>query len=95
MTRAIIHVPPTEDFDQHASRCLDYCEQQGYEFQGITRDWAAVQQMLGDGQTSVVIVSTEEHLDPNRKPRVEVVANQPASRYETRTRLIRRQGEAR
>lgn len=92
MTRAIIFVP-SENYDEHAARGLEHCERQGYDFQGlILDDWEEANRMMLDGETSVVIVSTEEHLDPQRKPRIEVVANQPASRYETRTRLIRRDG---
>lgn len=91
MTRAVVYVPPTADFDQHAARCMEYCEQQGYELRGIIRnDWEAAERMMGDGETSVVIVSTEAHLDPQRKPRIEVVANQAATRHETRTRIIPR-----
>jgi hypothetical protein len=94
MTRAIIFVP-AKDFEPHADRCLAHCEAQGYEFQGIIRgDWDAAQRMMGDGETSVVLVSTEDHLPPNRKPRIEVVANQALSRWETRSRIIRRPGGA-
>ena len=90
MTRAIVYVPAGE-LDPHAARCLAYCEAQGYEFRGIIRgDWAAAERMMGDGETSVVLVSTEGHLPPDRKPRIEVVANQALSQRETRTRVIRR-----
>lgn len=93
MTRAIVFVP-SDEFDPHAARCTAYAEDRGYELQGVIRDdWAAAQRMLGDGQTSVVIVSEESHLDPNRRPRIEVVANQYSSRnsrWEQRTRVIRR-----
>lgn len=94
MTRAVVFVKTGDDFEPHADRCLDYCEQRGYHFQGIIRDdWSAVEKMLGTGETSVVIVSTEAHLDPDRRPRIEVVNNQPAAtRWEARTRIIRRDG---
>jgi hypothetical protein len=91
MTKAVVFVP-SRDFDPHAARCVAYVEERGYELVGIVRDdWAAVQKMMVDGETSVVIVSEERHLNPRRKPRVEVVANAPApSRWEQRTRVIRR-----
>lgn len=91
MTKAIIYVPHGQ-FDPHAALCMQHCEDRGYDFHGIVSgDWGAVQRMLGDGEASVVIVSTEAHLDPNRSPRIEVVANQPAGgRWAGRTRIIRR-----
>lgn len=98
MTRAIIFVP-SENYDEHAARCLAYIEQQGYELRGIIRDnWAAAEEMMGNGETSVVLVSAEAHLDPARKPRIEVLdqivpyANneQPASMRDRRTRIMRR-----
>lgn len=91
MTRAIVYVPCGE-FDPHAARCMQYCQDRGYEFQGLVRgNWSAVQRLLSDGEASVVIVSTEEHLDPDRKPRIEVVAHQPAGdQWSKRTRIIRR-----
>lgn len=90
MTRAIIYVPAGQ-FDPHANRCMDYCKQRGYTFEGIIRDdWEEANRMMRDGQTSVVLVSRREHLDPNRKPRIEVVAEQPTNRGHHRTRIIRR-----
>lgn len=90
MTRAVIYVP-SDDFDPHAARCTIYAEERGYELAGIVRDdWAAVQRMLGDGEASVALVSIEEHLPAERKPRVEVVVNAAGSRWEKRTKVIRR-----
>lgn len=98
MTRAIIYIP-SDAFEPHASMCMDYCEAQGYDFKGLIRDnWKAVQQMLDNDEASVAIVSDFKHLDPNRKPRVEVVADQPpANRWDDgptrRTTRIIRPGE--
>jgi hypothetical protein len=92
MTKAVIFVPVGE-FDPHAARCAEYVEEKGYELAGVVRgDWAAVQKMMRDGEADVVVLSTEDHLDPRRKPRIEVVANAALSRWETRTRVIRRGG---
>ena len=86
MTRAIIFVPPGE-FDPHAARCMERCVRDGYTFTGLVRgEWDEVQRMLDAGEASVAIVSVEEHLPPNRKPRIEVVGNEPISKYEGRTR---------
>lgn len=90
MTRAVIFIP-SGAFDPHAARCAAYAQERGYELVGIVRDdWAAVQRMMRDGEAAVVVVSTEDHLNPQRKPRVEVVANAAASRWEKRTKVIRR-----
>lgn len=91
MTRAIVYVPADDPDHIHAARCTAYAEQCGYELTGLVRgDWPAVEQMLGNGETSVVLVSEEGHLPPKRKPRIEVVANAIATRWERRTRVIRR-----
>lgn len=95
MTRAIIFVPPGPGYEQSAAQCLDHAEFCGYQLAGIVRDWQEVHRMLGNGEVSVAIVADERDLDPQRKPRVEVVANQPAagsSQEQQRTRLIRRNG---
>jgi hypothetical protein len=90
VTRAIVFVP-SDDFDPHATRCVAYAEERHYELVGVVRDdWNAVLRLIGDGQVGVVVVSDEAHLDPERQPRVEVVANQYSSRWEKRTRVIRR-----
>lgn len=94
MTRAIVYVP-SGDFDPHAARCTAFSEERGYDLKGIVRDdWESVKKMMQNGEVSVVLVAVDGHLDPNRTPRIEVVAeqstNQPASRWEKRTRVIRR-----
>ncbi len=90
MTRAIMFIR-SDDFDPHATRCTQHIEKQGYEFKGVvTDDWDAAQDMLDERKVDVVVVSTEEHLPAKRKPRIEVVANQAASIWEARTRVIRR-----
>lgn len=92
MTRAIIYVPAGE-FDPHATRCINYAEDRGYELVGIVRDnWPAALKMAQDGDAPVVIVSEDSHLDPEREPRIEVVAHEYSngSRWEKRTRVIRR-----
>jgi hypothetical protein len=94
LTTAIVFVR-SDDFDPHATRCTIYAQEQGYELAGvIVDDWDAVTRMLHDGDAGVAIVSTEEHLPPKRTPRVEVVANATGSRWERRTRVIRKIWEA-
>jgi hypothetical protein len=94
VTRAIIYVPDGE-FDPHASRCMEYCKRRGYKFEGIIRgDWEEANRMMQDGQTSVVLVSTESHLPPQRKPRIEVVANEEREPGMERTRILRRNAGA-
>lgn len=94
MTRAIVFVKTKiENYKNHAARCVEHSQAEGYDLQGVVADdWDAVKKMLGDGQTSVVLVATEEHLDPKRKPRIEVVANQPsrAGASGKRSQMIRR-----
>lgn len=95
MTRAIVYVKTDDKYVAHVDQCMDYCQRQGYDFQGlISDDWAAAERMRDAGETTVIIVATAAHLDPERKPRIEV-ANQPAvTRWETRTHVIRRDAGA-
>lgn len=74
MTTAIIFVPEGQ-FDPHASRCMRYCQQRGYDVAGVvTGNWEAAADMLRDGRADAVVVSRPDHLDPHRSPRVEIVA---------------------
>jgi hypothetical protein len=78
MTRAIIFVPSGE-FEPHASIAMQHCAEQGYNLHAIVRDdWKAVQNMLDNDEATVAIVSDFKHLDPNRKPRVEIAESNPA-----------------
>lgn len=71
-SRAIIFVK-SEDFDPNAAQCMQYCEEQGYQFEGLVRDdWEEVKRMFAEDQATVAIVASLDDLDPNRKPRVEV-----------------------
>lgn len=89
MTSAVIFIRSAE-FDPHAARCMAYCEERHYDVVGIVQDdWKAVQDTLEHG-AEIVVVSEESHLDPRRRPRIEVVAHQASSRGTQRTRVIRR-----
>lgn len=79
MSRAIIFVP-SDEFEPHATIAMQHCAEQGYELQAIVRDdWPAVQRMLDADEASVAIVSDFKHLDPNRKPRVEIAGQRPVT----------------
>lgn len=92
MTKAVIYLR-SDDFDPHASRCTEYVERQGYQLEGVViDDWDAAQAMLDTGQVTVVVASTVEHLPPERRPRIEILANARAGMWEARTRIIPRNG---
>lgn len=96
MTRAIIFVT-NEEYEAQADRCMQYLEERGYEFEGLVRgDWTKVQHMFDNDGATVAIVAEEVCLDPNRKPRIEVATNQPASQFDRhhRTTRINRPGAA-
>lgn len=93
MTVAVIFVPAAAHLATYASNCLDYCAARGYEVAGVvTADWAAAAAMVLSNKAAVLVVSSAEHLDPNREPRVEVVAEHtaPATPRHERTRMVRR-----
>lgn len=75
MTTAIVFVPAEMPLDLYLSRCMAYCESRGYTFGGVLRDYTAGLQALLDSHASVIVVARGDHLDPNRVPRVEVVAD--------------------
>jgi hypothetical protein len=76
-----------------AQICIDYCLAQGYVMGGVIRDdWQKAVDYLYTGEAGVIIAASDETLDPDRTPRVEVVAHMPV-RGRTcvpRTRVIRR-----
>lgn len=89
MTRALIHVP-TEDYEAYADRCMDYLNERGYEFVGIVcGEYEKVQKMFDNDGATVAIVASETYLDPDRKPRIEVATNHPASQFEKHHRTTR------
>jgi hypothetical protein len=74
--KALIYIPPTctGDFYQHAQRCVDYCHSRGYAAQHVVRgDWPSVIKLMCEGTIDVVVVAEDDHLDPTRRPRLEVV----------------------
>lgn len=59
-----------------AGRCIDYCRVRGYRMIGVIKDdWRAAIEYIYDGRASVLVVADVDHLDPNRMPRIEVVAD--------------------
>lgn len=74
MTIAVVFVP-TAHVIPFAKQCLDYCAGRGYEIAGVVRDdWPAAFAMMATGLVDVIVVARREHLDPNRTPRVEILA---------------------
>lgn len=60
-----------------AGICIEYCITHGYHMGGVIRDdWAKAVDYLYSGKCEVLVVASDETLDPDRTPRVEVVAHQ-------------------
>ena len=73
-TVAVVFVPDAKVVP-YAKLCLDYCARRGYDIAGVIRgDWPAVAAMLATKAVGVVVVARREHLEPDREPRVEVLA---------------------
>ena len=65
-----------------ADVCIQYCREQGYVLAGVVRDdWHRACSYLWGGECDVLVVADARTLDPDRAPRVEVVAHH-ASRPE-------------
>jgi len=97
-TTAIVFVP-SDRLLPDAHRCITHCLAQGYHMIGVVRDdWGEAMRLLQTGTADVIVVADEEHLDPNRTPRIEVVAHyqtshrhgRPISGRRTRTRTLKR-----
>lgn len=93
MTHAIVFVL-TQHLLPDAARCIEYCRSRGYDMVGVVRDdWTEAIRLTREGKASVIVAADARHLDPKRRPRIEIVAEQPISDKETRTRIIRRNEE--
>lgn len=76
MTSAIILVPRVLHVARYADQCLTYCAARGYSVTGVVTDWAAAADMFRNGAADITVVARTEHLDPYRKPRLEVIGEQ-------------------
>lgn len=57
--------------------CIEYCIAQGYAMCGVIQDdWTKACDYLHSGKADVLVVADDRALDPDRFPRVEVVAHQ-------------------
>ena len=90
--------------------CIEYCLAQGYHMRGVIQDdWRKACDYLNSGECDVLVVADDRSLNPDRAPRVEVVAHlhtRPEApdvptgrrggrhRRNERTRMIRRDAEA-
>jgi hypothetical protein len=60
-----------------AGICIEFCIQQGYNMIGLIKDdWKKACDYLYAGKCDVIVVADSRTLDPDRTPRVEVVAHQ-------------------
>lgn len=74
MTTAVIFVPAAGDI-AFADMCMAYLLHKGYEFGGLVEGrWEGVLEALEHRAADVVVIARAEHLDPNRKPRIEIVS---------------------
>jgi hypothetical protein len=98
MTEAVVFVL-SRHLLPHAAICYQYCLSLGYHAIGIVRDdWDDAWDYIRDGTADVIVVADETDLEPDRSPRIEIVAHtlQGAGPAVTRpgtaerTRLIRR-----
>lgn len=80
MTEAVVFVL-TAHLLPDADRCIRHCLSRGYHVVGIVKDnWAEAMRMLHDGRAEVLVVADEQHLDPERAPRIEVVGRRPGAK---------------
>lgn len=85
MTLAIAFVPAGPIDPVYVSQCIAHCNHRGYTFAGLARDWPTAFKMIKAGLASVVVFARQEHVDPDREPRIEVCG-------ETTQELFRKAG---
>jgi hypothetical protein len=93
MVNAVVFVL-TRHLLPDAELCISYCIAHGYNMIGVVKDdWTAATQYLYSGKAHVLVAADARHVDPDRQPRVEFVADHgPSGR--PRTRIIQRSVEA-
>lgn len=75
-THAIVYVL-TSRLLPDADICINYCLAHGYHVVGVVRDdWRTACGYLYRGEADVAVVADARSLNPQRAPRVEVVAHQ-------------------
>lgn len=98
-TQAIVFVL-SKNLMPNAHICYQYCLTFGYHAIGLVRDdWTAAWEYITRGEADLIVVADETDMEPDRTPRVEIVAHQPrgagpaATRpgASERTRIVRRQ----
>lgn len=72
MTLAVVLVPSEPIDPIFISQCIAHCAHRGYTVAGLARDWPTAWKMVRDGLASVVTVARQEHINPDRLPRIEV-----------------------
>lgn len=72
--RAVIMCPPS-----WMSSCFAYCRRRGYVVVDVINDmnaWADVLTITRTKEAEVVVISSHDHVDPNRVPRLESITEE-------------------
>lgn len=82
MTDAIIFVPAGRAGRHWLTICGQYCASRGYTVAAVVSgrdaaDWDGMIQMVHDESIDVIVIGKRDHQPPDRRPRVEVVAEEP------------------
>lgn len=105
MKEAAVVFVSTQHLLPDAHRCINYCRTQGYSMIGVVKDdWTTALEYITSGKAAVLVVADEQHLDPARTPRIEVVTHgrqtnaggrsAKGKTRNTRTRIVRRNAGA-
>ena len=74
----IIFVPAGRAGRHWLTICGQYCAAKGYTVAAVVSgDWDGMIQMVHDESIDVIVIGKRDHQPPNRRPRVEVVAEEP------------------
>jgi hypothetical protein len=81
--KAVILAPAGPEHDLWTAQCARFCADYGCEVIAVTPRWADAVAMIESRSADLIVVAKEEHLDPNRMPRL-VVVEQAAPRQRGR-----------
>lgn len=91
--RAAIWRPDRDDADRWERLCVEWCDRHGAEIVAVVqavgdgaRQWRDVVQAIFDGQVDLVVAGRDDHLPPDRAPRVVIIIADPGPDHPQRRR---------
>lgn len=69
----VVFVPQGPQAGRWTDACAEYCQEHDYRIVAVASTWPAVMQLIWGGGVQVVVTARQDHLPPDREPRLEVI----------------------